>query len=224
MLRPALDALLGVRGGGSRERLRARKEAEGSGPGQKEDRKGGIAADKLELELGLEQVNRRLPLWWGVGAAAGAALGFVRLSLSCWLSPSSSFGADPLSLSLYLSSSYRTPPLSFSILPSHVMSTSLPLSSVRLVRPPQKIAGNLPGAAIGAFGGSKLGAVRDAKGKAVYQVFQVGPVSLFFSSLLSFFLLVVGRWRARSGYEGKDQRGSEGREKQDGRGGPRALN
>ncbi|KAL8283656.1 hypothetical protein RQP46_005451 [Phenoliferia psychrophenolica] len=34
------------------------------------------------------------------------------------------------------------------------------------------IAGNVPGAAIGAYGGSKLGAIRDAKGKAVYQVFQ----------------------------------------------------
>ncbi|ORY73407.1 DnaJ-domain-containing protein [Leucosporidium creatinivorum] len=34
------------------------------------------------------------------------------------------------------------------------------------------IAGNLPGAAIGGFAGSKLGAVRDAKGKAVYEVFK----------------------------------------------------
>lgn len=34
------------------------------------------------------------------------------------------------------------------------------------------ITGNLPGAAIGAYAGSKLGKVRDAKGKAVYQVFK----------------------------------------------------
>jgi hypothetical protein len=34
-----------------------------------------------------------------------------------------------------------------------------------------QIVGNLPGAAVGAFGGSKLGAVRDAKGKSVMQVF-----------------------------------------------------
>jgi len=34
------------------------------------------------------------------------------------------------------------------------------------------IIGNIPGAAIGGYGGSRLGAVRDAKGKAVYQVFQ----------------------------------------------------
>ncbi|KDE09688.1 hypothetical protein MVLG_00092 [Microbotryum lychnidis-dioicae p1A1 Lamole] len=34
------------------------------------------------------------------------------------------------------------------------------------------IAGNLPGAAVGGFAGSKLGAVRDAKGKAVYTVFK----------------------------------------------------
>lgn len=35
-----------------------------------------------------------------------------------------------------------------------------------------QIAGNIPGAAIGALGGSKLGAIRDAKGKAVYEVFK----------------------------------------------------
>ncbi|GAA5832145.1 hypothetical protein JCM11251_004254 [Rhodosporidiobolus azoricus] len=34
------------------------------------------------------------------------------------------------------------------------------------------IVANLPGAAVGAFGGSKLGAVRDAKGKSVMSVFQ----------------------------------------------------
>ncbi|KAH8926690.1 DnaJ-domain-containing protein [Atractiella rhizophila] len=33
------------------------------------------------------------------------------------------------------------------------------------------IVGNLPGAAVGGYGGSKLGAIRDAKGKAVYHVF-----------------------------------------------------
>ncbi|GAA5895125.1 hypothetical protein JCM5296_000887 [Sporobolomyces johnsonii] len=34
------------------------------------------------------------------------------------------------------------------------------------------IAGNLPGAAIGGYAGSKFGAVRDSKGKAVYAVFK----------------------------------------------------
>ncbi|TNY21813.1 DnaJ domain-containing protein [Rhodotorula diobovata] len=34
------------------------------------------------------------------------------------------------------------------------------------------IAGNLAGAAVGGFAGSKLGAIRDAKGKAVYAVFK----------------------------------------------------
>ncbi|KAM0755974.1 DnaJ-domain-containing protein [Meredithblackwellia eburnea MCA 4105] len=34
------------------------------------------------------------------------------------------------------------------------------------------IVGNIPGAAIGGYGGSRLGAIRDAKGKAVYQVFK----------------------------------------------------
>jgi hypothetical protein len=36
------------------------------------------------------------------------------------------------------------------------------------------IVGNLPGAAIGGYGGSKLGAVRDAKGKAVYECIASG--------------------------------------------------
>lgn len=34
------------------------------------------------------------------------------------------------------------------------------------------IAGNLPGAAIGGLAGNRLGAIRDAKGKAVYEVFK----------------------------------------------------
>ncbi|KAL7008326.1 hypothetical protein EMMF5_002055 [Cystobasidiomycetes sp. EMM_F5] len=34
------------------------------------------------------------------------------------------------------------------------------------------IVGNLPGAAIGAYGGGKVGAIRDAKGKAVATVFK----------------------------------------------------
>ena len=34
------------------------------------------------------------------------------------------------------------------------------------------IAGNVPGAAIGAYGGSRVGAIRDSKGKAVYEVFK----------------------------------------------------
>ncbi|GAA6032715.1 hypothetical protein JCM8097_000756 [Rhodosporidiobolus ruineniae] len=34
------------------------------------------------------------------------------------------------------------------------------------------IVGNLPGAAVGAFAGNRLGAIRDAKGKSVLQVFQ----------------------------------------------------
>lgn len=33
------------------------------------------------------------------------------------------------------------------------------------------VLGNLPGAAVGALAGSKLGSIRDAKGVAVYQVF-----------------------------------------------------
>ncbi|GAA5980565.1 hypothetical protein JCM10908_001691 [Rhodotorula pacifica] len=37
------------------------------------------------------------------------------------------------------------------------------------------ITANLPGAAVGAFAGSKLGAIRDAKGKAVYTVFKDLP-------------------------------------------------
>ncbi|GAA5866164.1 hypothetical protein JCM3774_004103 [Rhodotorula dairenensis] len=39
------------------------------------------------------------------------------------------------------------------------------------------ITANLPGAAVGAFAGSKLGAIRDAKGKAVYAVFKDLPVT-----------------------------------------------
>ncbi|BGP52919.1 hypothetical protein JCM8202_004000 [Rhodotorula sphaerocarpa] len=37
------------------------------------------------------------------------------------------------------------------------------------------ITANLPGAAFGAFAGSKLGAIRDAKGKSVYSVFKDLP-------------------------------------------------
>lgn len=37
------------------------------------------------------------------------------------------------------------------------------------------ITANLPGAAVGAFAGSRLGAIRDAKGKAVYSVFKDLP-------------------------------------------------
>lgn len=40
-----------------------------------------------------------------------------------------------------------------------------------------QITANLPGAAVGAFAGSRLGAIRDAKGKAVYTVFKDLPVS-----------------------------------------------
>ena len=38
-----------------------------------------------------------------------------------------------------------------------------------------QITANLPGAAVGAFAGSRLGAIRDAKGKAVYTVFKDLP-------------------------------------------------
>lgn len=34
------------------------------------------------------------------------------------------------------------------------------------------VAGNVPGAVIAGWGGSRLGAIRDAKGKAVYEVFK----------------------------------------------------
>ncbi|KAK4055275.1 hypothetical protein OIV83_000557 [Microbotryomycetes sp. JL201] len=61
-------------------------------------------------ELLRPEVQRHAPLWTWLGAASGAAIGFI--------------------------------------------------------------AGNIPGAAIGGFAGSRLGAVRDAKGKAVYQVFK----------------------------------------------------
>jgi len=36
---------------------------------------------------------------------------------------------------------------------------------------PVQIAGNIAGATIGGFAGSRLGAIRDAKGKSVYTVF-----------------------------------------------------
>ena len=36
---------------------------------------------------------------------------------------------------------------------------------------PVQIAGNIAGATIGGFAGSRLGSIRDAKGKAVYTVF-----------------------------------------------------
>ena len=41
--------------------------------------------------------------------------------------------------------------------------------------PWSQITANLPGAAVGAFAGSRLGAIRDAKGKAVYTVFKDLP-------------------------------------------------
>ena len=52
------------------------------------------------------------------------------------------------------------------------------------------IIANFPGAIAGAVAGNRLGAVRDARGKSVYSVFQVGGfISLFFWiwGLLFFF-------------------------------------
>jgi hypothetical protein len=46
------------------------------------------------------------------------------------------------------------------------------------------IVGNVPGLLAGAVAGNRLGAVRDAKGKSVYAVFQVRPIRL--SSHVSF--------------------------------------
>ncbi len=45
------------------------------------------------------------------------------------------------------------------------------------------IVANFPGAVAGAVAGNRLGAVRDARGKSVYSVFQVSGI------LLSLFLL-----------------------------------
>ena len=45
------------------------------------------------------------------------------------------------------------------------------------------IVANFPGAVAGAVAGNRLGAVRDAKGKSVYQVFQVRVALSFFSGL-----------------------------------------
>ena len=39
------------------------------------------------------------------------------------------------------------------------------------------IVANFPGAVAGAVAGNRLGAVRDARGKSVYSVFQVGALS-----------------------------------------------
>ena len=47
------------------------------------------------------------------------------------------------------------------------------------------IVANFPGALAGAVAGNRLGAVRDAKGKSVYSVFQVSGLD-FYSLLASF--------------------------------------
>ena len=46
------------------------------------------------------------------------------------------------------------------------------------------IVANFPGALAGAVAGNRLGAVRDAKGKSVYSVFQVSGLD-FYSYLLA---------------------------------------
>ncbi|KAK4057643.1 hypothetical protein OIO90_001290 [Microbotryomycetes sp. JL221] len=76
-------------------------------------------------ELLRPEVQRHAPLWTWLGAASGAALGFI--------------------------------------------------------------AGNIPGAAVGGFAGSRLGAVRDAKGKAVYQVFKASSPFFVLPLCFSFF-------------------------------------
>ena len=52
------------------------------------------------------------------------------------------------------------------------------------------IVANFPGAVAGAVAGNRLGAVRDARGKSVYSVFQVSglPVDLFYDGLESEFI------------------------------------
>lgn len=49
------------------------------------------------------------------------------------------------------------------------------------------IVANFPGAVAGAVAGNRLGAVRDARGKSVYSVFQVSglPLSLFLNGARS---------------------------------------
>jgi len=54
------------------------------------------------------------------------------------------------------------------------------------------IAGNLPGLALGAYGGSKLGAIRDAKGKAVVEVFKELGVGQRAAILKALALKVLG--------------------------------
>lgn len=41
------------------------------------------------------------------------------------------------------------------------------------------IVANFPGAVAGAVAGNRLGAVRDAKGKSVYSVFQVSAIEFY---------------------------------------------
>ena len=51
------------------------------------------------------------------------------------------------------------------------------------------IIGNVPGLLAGAVAGNRLGAVRDARGKSVYDVFLVGCAPVFL--LLVFFSLLL---------------------------------
>lgn len=56
------------------------------------------------------------------------------------------------------------------------------------------IVANVPGLVAGAVAGNRLGAVRDAKGKSVYAVFQVRFLPLFIS-LFNMAFFFSGKWR-----------------------------
>lgn len=105
-------------------------------------------------ELLRPEVHRILPIWtWG-GAASGAVLGFVSHQPSA----------------VVLAAMRSTDP---TIRVSYARRTGADLHAFSLS--PEQITANLPGAAFGAFAGSKLGAIRDAKGKSVASVFSSLP-------------------------------------------------
>lgn len=54
------------------------------------------------------------------------------------------------------------------------------------------IVANVPGALAGAVAGNRLGAIRDAKGKSVYSVFQVSSAPLL-CVILCFYKMHPGR-------------------------------